>query len=118
MNTISGYVSSGCTALTDVYYTGTEADWANITLNENGNDVLLNATMHYEAALPGAPETPDVPEQPEQPDQPDQPETKLTGDVDGDGKVGATDAALILQYAAYAGAGGEGTIEDFMATLG
>ena len=32
--------------LTDVYYTGTEAQWNNIAIGEN-NDTLLNATIHY-----------------------------------------------------------------------
>ena len=32
--------------LTDVYYTGTEAQWNNIAIGED-NDALLNATIHY-----------------------------------------------------------------------
>lgn len=35
-----------CTALTDVYYEGTEEEWAAITIG-NGNDVLQSATIHY-----------------------------------------------------------------------
>lgn len=36
-----------CTAFTDVYYNGTEAQWKKITVDE-GNEPLLNATIHYE----------------------------------------------------------------------
>lgn len=35
-----------CSKLTDVYYTGSEEDWNNITI-DNDNDPLLNATIHY-----------------------------------------------------------------------
>ena len=35
-----------CTALTDVYYEGSEADWAKITIGEK-NECLTNATIHY-----------------------------------------------------------------------
>jgi uncharacterized protein YjdB len=35
-----------CTNLTDVYYTGSENDWSNITMDE-GNYHLTNATIHY-----------------------------------------------------------------------
>ena len=34
-----------CSSLTDVYYGGTETDWAKITI-ANGNQDLLNATLH------------------------------------------------------------------------
>ena len=37
----------GCNSLTDVYYSGTEAQWSNITIIA-GNEVLQNATIHYE----------------------------------------------------------------------
>jgi hypothetical protein len=35
-----------CSSLTDVYYTGTEEEWAAITV-ESGNNRLTNATIHY-----------------------------------------------------------------------
>ena len=35
-----------CSRLSDVYYTGTEAQWNEITINKN-NDPLLNATIQY-----------------------------------------------------------------------
>jgi len=42
-----------CDSLADVYYGGTEADWAKITM-EDGNGDLTNATLHC-AAVPAAP---------------------------------------------------------------
>lgn len=35
-----------CSSLKDVYYTGTEEEWNNISI-ESGNDYLKNATIHY-----------------------------------------------------------------------
>lgn len=43
---IQNSVFSNCTALTDVYYEGTEEEWAAITIG-TGNDVLQSATIHY-----------------------------------------------------------------------
>ncbi len=43
---------SGCTNLKDVYYTGTEAEWDKIDINNVGNDDLLNATIHYNSTTP------------------------------------------------------------------
>ncbi len=42
-----------CDSLADVYYGGTEADWAKITM-EDGNGDLTNAALHC-AAVPAAP---------------------------------------------------------------
>jgi hypothetical protein len=36
----------GCDSLTDVYYTGTEEQWAEITIDSD-NYSLTNATIHY-----------------------------------------------------------------------
>ena len=36
----------GCTGLTDVYYSGTEREWALIAI-DLGNQCLTNATIHY-----------------------------------------------------------------------
>ena len=36
----------GCTDLTDVYYEGTEAEWATIEILDN-NELLLSANIHY-----------------------------------------------------------------------
>ena len=35
-----------CTSLTDVYYTGSEEEWAKIIIEDN-NDYLKNATIHF-----------------------------------------------------------------------
>ncbi|MBR6618011.1 MAG: hypothetical protein IKL00_09115 [Oscillospiraceae bacterium] len=43
-----------------------------------------------------------------------EPEPFVYGDMNGDGSVNALDAALILQYAAYAGAGGELSFEEYV----
>ena len=37
---------NNCIYLTDIYYTGTEEEWNNITIG-NGNDSLTNATVHF-----------------------------------------------------------------------
>ena len=37
---------SGCTSLKNVYYSGTEADWKNISIDLD-NDNLTNSTIHY-----------------------------------------------------------------------
>lgn len=36
-----------CNNLTDVFYNGSESDWANIAIIDWGNDPLENATIHY-----------------------------------------------------------------------
>ena len=36
-----------CPALTDIYYTGTEEEWAAISVHESDNDALRSATIHY-----------------------------------------------------------------------
>jgi len=37
----------GCNNLTDVYYSGSEAQWKAILIRSEKNDPLLNATIHY-----------------------------------------------------------------------
>lgn len=62
-----------CNSLTDVYYSGTEDEWATIEIAK-GNDLLLNATIHYNSTGPGmggtgenpGPDQPDVPVPPTQ----------------------------------------------------
>jgi len=39
----------GCDGLSDVYYSGTEAEWNKITI-ESYNDALLNATIHFNSS--------------------------------------------------------------------
>lgn len=43
-----------CNKLTDVYYAGSETDWNNILITDNGNDALKKATIHYNTATPPA----------------------------------------------------------------
>lgn len=47
MTNIGGAAFSSCDGLTDVYYGGTEEDWAAITIGAYNQD-LLNATIHYD----------------------------------------------------------------------
>lgn len=44
----------GCTALKDVYYGGTEAQWKAVKIEAN-NDPLTSATIHYTGAAPSTP---------------------------------------------------------------
>ncbi|MEE1504346.1 MAG: leucine-rich repeat domain-containing protein, partial [Acutalibacteraceae bacterium] len=44
---ISGYAFNLCSALKDVYYRGSSEEWESITISENGNSSLTNATIHY-----------------------------------------------------------------------
>ena len=46
-----------CEGLTDVYYSGDESQWEEVTIGEN-NDPLVNATVNCSST--GAPETPDI----------------------------------------------------------
>ena len=47
VNSIQNNAFKGCTALTDIYYTGTEAEWNEITIAD-GNDAVINANIHFE----------------------------------------------------------------------
>lgn len=49
---------NGCENLTDVYYSGTEEQWNQIEILD-GNDNLLNATIHYNSILPASEEVSD-----------------------------------------------------------
>ena len=48
---IEEYAFGWCKSLADVYYGGTETDWAKITI-ANGNQDLLNATLHAKSTAP------------------------------------------------------------------
>ncbi len=50
LETIRGFAFEGCTNLTDVYYGGTEEQWGNISIDEEYNQALLNAVIHFESA--------------------------------------------------------------------
>ncbi len=55
---IGNYAFNGCTALTDVYYDGTEDEWNNNVSIGSNNAPLESATMHFKT--PAAPEVPDA----------------------------------------------------------
>ena len=44
---ISSSAFARCSSLTDVFYTGTEEEWAKIWIDGNGNYYLTNATIHF-----------------------------------------------------------------------
>ncbi|MCM1392884.1 MAG: leucine-rich repeat domain-containing protein, partial [Ruminococcus sp.] len=46
VTSIGGYTFYDCSKLKDVYYMGSREQWENISIG-NGNDSLLNATIHY-----------------------------------------------------------------------
>ena len=48
VTTIEDYAFYLCTTLTDVYYSGTQERWNNISIGSNNNK-LLNATIHFSA---------------------------------------------------------------------
>ena len=47
VTSIGGYAFCDCTGLKDVYYAGSEAQWKAISVDDYGNDSLINATIHY-----------------------------------------------------------------------
>ena len=69
-----------CDNLRDVYYKGDAEDWNKIVI-EQGNESLLNATIHFLGKEPGKTSE----------------EEPVHGDVDGDGKVTSADARLALR---------------------
>lgn len=40
-----------CYKLKDIYYSGSEADWANMKVESDGNEALTKATIHYNATV-------------------------------------------------------------------
>ncbi|MEE0059950.1 MAG: dockerin type I repeat-containing protein, partial [Acutalibacteraceae bacterium] len=63
-----------CSKLSDVYYTGSEDDWNDISIGSIHNKYLTNATIHYNYSKP------------------------LAGDVTGDGAVAVDDVIYVLKY--------------------
>lgn len=47
VSAIDMYAFYSCDTLTDVYYCGSQEQWAQIEISDNGNDPLKNATIHY-----------------------------------------------------------------------
>ena len=117
-----------CTALTDVYFNGSEEQWNEIAIDEN-NLELFGATIHFlniEDPIPDEPLEPETPEEPT-PDEPVEPETpeeptpdepvepenpeeptpdepvepepvNIVGDADGNGVVSVKDVTFIQKY--------------------
>ena len=50
VTTIGEYAFSGCSSLKDVYYSGSEEQWKNISIASD-NYELLNAAIHYNSAM-------------------------------------------------------------------
>jgi hypothetical protein len=48
---ITAFAFLNCTSLKDVYYEGTEADWAKVNISTSGNDALSTATIHFESEV-------------------------------------------------------------------
>ncbi|MCH5209199.1 MAG: leucine-rich repeat domain-containing protein, partial [Oscillospiraceae bacterium] len=86
VTTISQDSFLGCTSLTDIYYTGSEEEWNQISIGTR-NEALFNATVHYNST---APETPEVTE-PETPDvaEPDEFESNGVKATADDGVIPA-----------------------------
>lgn len=59
LTSIGDYAFSDCEKLADVYYAGTEEQWKKIEISDwdNGNDNLINATIHYNSTGPEKPDT-------------------------------------------------------------
>lgn len=47
ITTIESLAFYRCPKFADIYYTGSEEDWANISIDVYCNDALFNATIHY-----------------------------------------------------------------------
>lgn len=127
VTTVSSYAFYGCKALDTIYYSGTEAQWNEITILE-GNEALLTAkvvpsaghalgdldadglvntndaaVLLMDAAIEGASGVSNFTDA-----------QKTAADVNDDGVRNATDAALILHYAAYLGTGGTDSLETYV----
>ena len=78
VTTIDEYAFNGCGSLTDVYYGGSEEEYAALmeSVNLETNEILAAATWHYNY----------------------EPATTAPGDANGDGKVNVRDLGLMQQY--------------------
>lgn len=52
VTSVGSYAFDGCSALSDVYYSGSESDWNAVTVNAN-NDPIEGAVMHYNSCPGG-----------------------------------------------------------------
>ena len=73
VTSIGDMAFNDCISLSDVYYTGSEDEWNEISISTAGNTPLLNATIHYNY-------TP-----------------VKYGDISGDGAINISDAIFVAQ---------------------
>lgn len=52
LESINKYVFSGCDNLTNIYYEGSREDFSKLTIYADGNSVLYNVAVHYNAYTP------------------------------------------------------------------
>ena len=50
VTSIEDYAFYNCTSLKDVYYSGTREEWEQIAIGSVANELLLNATIHYNSS--------------------------------------------------------------------
>lgn len=48
MTSIGDRAFKDCSGLKNIYYTGSQKEWNKISIDENGNDCLTSATIHYD----------------------------------------------------------------------
>ncbi len=100
LQSIGNWAFGNCNMLQTIHYAGTEEQWAAITINDT-SETFLNAEVVFESVYESTYQV----------------FTFDKADVNGDGVIDSVDAALVLQYAAYIGAGGDMTLNDYYLTL-
>lgn len=76
VNKINMYAFYNCSALSSIYYYGTEDDWGNMNIDSTGNDPLISVDVSYIKPI------------------------NRIGDVDGDGYITIIDVTEIQKYLA------------------
>ncbi len=82
----------GCDNLQHIYYAGSEAQWSAVS----GKEYVENVVVHYGITPP---------------------EREFDADLNSDGAMDSKDAAILLQYAAYVGAGGTDELGTFIENM-
>ncbi len=82
----------GCNNLQHIYYAGSEAQWSAVS----GKEHVENVVVHYGITPP---------------------EQEFHADLNSDGAMDSKDAAILLQYAAYVGAGGTDELGTFIENM-
>lgn len=91
VTSIESSAFDGCAALTDVYYTGTKAQWDSVSI-ANSNGTLVGVTVHFSDGTTFR--------------------NVSTGDLDGDGSITTNDAYNALLAYSQVTAGGESGLSD------